>query len=277
MGLFGGKKKTTTQTTVDRTVATKIVKLTYLQSLALSGGLATAGELSGETTGSTTTSDGKHSTNKNFISKLNDKIQNPVVAILSQGALNISSAITNALFGKKTTRDVSVTVKDSGWSLVRTWAQPQFDIIRYAIGIKELTASQFTYENVSEVVSKPWASPKEIIKVHILVDQFIPPQFPPGVFIEYYIKPDTKDSNWVRINPIDLPSQFNEDGTLIPRIISFNTERPVGSRLEEAYVNTTEPVKSVRFRAILKRPDDMESYSPILKSYRMLLTPKGGL
>lgn len=277
MGLFKKKKRTETQTEKVTTTLNKIVKLTYIQSLAVNGGLVDARTISGET----------DATKEEFkdVDKAKDKLSKLATptALAAAGSylfgINpiIGSKLIQGLFGKKVTKDVSVTVEDSGWSLVKTWSQPQFDVIRYAIGIKELTVSQFTYVPVSEIVSKPWAAPKEITKVVLRVDQFIPPQFPPGIFIEYYIKPDVKDSDWIRINALDAPTQYNDKGLIVPRIITFNTERPVSSRLEDAYVNTEEPVKSIRFKAILKRPEALTTFSPVLKNYRLVFSLRNGL
>lgn len=277
MGLFSKKKKTTVETETQKTTLKKIVKLTYIQSLAVNGGLVDAKSLAGETQGK--------KEEFNDVDKAKDaltKLTSPkALAAAGSYLFGISpvmgSKIIAGLFGKKVTKNVSVTVEDTGWSLVKTWAQPQFDIIRYPIGIKELTVSQFTYLPVSEIVSKSWSAPKEIIKVSLRVDQFIPSQFPPGVFIEYYVKPDIKDVDWIRINALDSPTQYTSEGNIVPRIISFNTERSVSARLEDAFLNTTEPVKSIRFRAILKRPEDQTTYTPILKSYRLNMSVRNGL
>lgn len=284
---FKKRTKTTVNTDVVKETQNEIVKLTYLQSLAVSGGLADVSSLAGTTSASQTEFDSGSSTNRNWAERfVKDLGKSPVkkIAGLSgglSGLLGLAEikGIVGGLFGKKVTTSVKGNVKDSGWQLVKTWNQPQFDIIRYAIGIKELVVSQFTYVPVSEIVSKSWTSPKEIQKVTLIVDQFIPPQFPPGTdYIKYYVKPDTDDAEWTRINPIDLPTQYDDSGHVIPRVITFNAERPISARLEDAYVKTTAPVKSIRFKAILSRPTDTdESYSPVLKSYRMLLTPLNGL
>lgn len=281
MGLFSKKKKTTTTKSNETVVQSKIVKLTYLETLALEGGLATAGSLAGETAASTSNIDSNNKTQSD-VNKFSDFFTNPISFIVP-GTL-LGGTLTKSLFGSSKSTTVTGTVTDSGWSLVKTWKQPQFDIIRYAIGIKELTVSQFIYEQVSEIVSVPWTSPKEISKVVLYVDQFIPKEFPAGTgYIEYYVKPDIESANWVRINGLGLPTIFNADNTIVPRIISFNTEKPVNSNLEESYVYTDGPVKSIRFKAVLKRPTSLEngndasSLTPILKSYKLLMTPKNGL
>jgi len=272
---FKSKKKTSIEVTKEKFTQSKIVKFTYLQTLAIDRGVTKVRKIAGETEGTEETTKGRD-VRQNLSSKVEEGLNNVLDTI---GLPGISSP-----FGKKVTKDVKQTVKQTGWNVVKIWNQPQFDIIRYAIGIKELTIAQFTYEQVSELVSIPWSSPKEVSKVTLSVSEFIPKVFPPGVYIEYYIRPNIKDFPWTRINPIGSPSVFNEDGTIVPRIINFNVERPISSRLEDSYITTEEPVKEVIFRAILKRPDNIEGttasadgYSPILKSYRLLMVPKNGL
>lgn len=284
MGLFRKKRKTTVENINKKLTLSKIVKFSYLQTLAIDGGLTSAKEIAGETEGSQETTQNQN-INKSLVDKFHDKagdIMNSIflVSDLPPGIGDLA----RSLFGKKITTDVKMDIKESGWTLTKVWNQPQFDIVRYAIGIKDLNISQFTYEEVSEIVSTPWISPKEIVKVVLNVDQFIPNIFPAGNYITYYIKANIADSEWIQINPIGLPSVFKEDGSIVPRIINFNTERPLTSRLEDGYFTTSAPVKEIVFRAVLTRPNsldettaDASGYSPVLKSYRILMTPKESL
>jgi len=282
MSLFKKRRKTTTETTNYKKTLSKIVKFSYLQTLAIDGGLTTARSIAGETESKETKTD-----SKKINTSLQDKVINAGADVLSNifGDLPSTMAgVARSLFGKKITSETTVDVKESGWTLTKIWNQPQFDIIRYAIGIKELTVAQFTYEQVSEFVSKPWSSPKDIIKVTSIVDQFIPSIFPVGTYIKYYVKPNIEDADWTQINPIGLPSVFNDDGTIVPRIINFNTERPLSSGLEESYIITSQLVREIVFKAVLSRPSQLEGttasadgYSPILRSYRLLMYPTNGL
>jgi len=284
---FGKKKRRTTVDKVNKKITlSKIVKLSYLQTLAVDGGLSTVNELAGETEATEENLSNQEIT-KSKLSKFLDNGANNDIANLLFLVTDLPPGLgdlARSLFGKKTTVDVKMNIKDSGWTLTKTWNQPQFDIIRYAIGIKELTVAQFRYQEVSEFISTAWKSPKEITKVFTTVDQFIPNVFPPGNYIKYYVKPNIEGTDWIQINPLGLPSVFNNDGTIVPRIINFNTEKPLSSRLEENYIFTDSPVKEVVFRAVLSRPDTIEGstasadgYSPILRSYRISMVPKNGL
>lgn len=290
MGLFS-KKKTTTQVKVEKITATKIVKLSYTQSVLINGGTAEVSEFAGITGPSEEQLSATDSSRRNQAARANNAVLEGLsgrVDSFTANALNAAynavlfgvPSIVSSLFGRKVKRSVRVDSKESGWSIVKTWAQPEFDIIRYAIGIKDIGVSQFNYANVSEMISKPWSSPKEVIKIRLLVEQFIPSEYPTGTYIEYYIKPGDSEDKWIRINPIELPTAYSESNLTkpIPRIISFNSERPINAREEESYILTSRPVKSVRLKIIIKRPENSLSTStPIVRNYKLLMTPKNGL
>jgi hypothetical protein len=290
MGLFG-KKKTTTVVKVEKLTATKIVKLSYTQSVLINGGTAKVDEFAGITGPLESELSSSGSVRQNDASRtpgfVGRGLQNSLGSFTASAA-NLAyntvlfgvPSIVSSLFGRKVTRSVNAVARESGWSIVKTWAQPEFDIIRYAIGIKDIGVSQFQYANVSEMISKPWYSPKEIIKIRLLADQFIPAEYPTGTYVEYYIKTGDEGDRWIRINPIELPTVFSESDPTkpIPRIVSFNSERPINAREEESYIVTSKPVKSVRVKIIIKRPDSsLPTSTPIVRSYRLLMTPKGGL
>lgn len=285
MGLFGRKKKTTVDVSVEKVTATKIVKMTYIESLLVDGGTARVNEFAQETEASTTDfSKAKQSGNeisrfvKNFKDTFGKSGAGRLYTFGFDAMLGGAVSISNYLFGKKKTTTTSINVKDSGWSVVKSWKQPEFNIIRYALAIREFQVGNFKYAPVSEMISKPWKSPKEIVKLRITANQFIPTDFPPGTYIEYYIKPNSQEIDWIRINPIELSSAYAENGSVIPRIVTFNSEKPIGERVEERYFITKEPVTSIRLKIIMRRPADMpDTVTPIVKNYRILMTPRGGL
>lgn len=174
----------------------------------------------------------------------------------------------------------SIDFNDTGWTISKTWLETYWDKIRYAIGIRDIGIFQFQYANTSEIVSQAWKSPKEVDKVSLIVDQVIPNEFPIGpTYIEYYISADP-GTNWIQINPIDHPTLFGQDGAVVPRIVNFNANKPANTTNDNKYIKTDNPVFAVRFRALLKRPETIEgaeSMTPVIKSYRILISPKGGL
>ena len=239
------KKKTTVKTVV--TTSNTLIKMSYLQTLAIASDLANVEEL--ETESSTT--------NLGSSSKKKD-----------------TSLLGLGLSSKKTS--VSAKLDSSGQKIKDEWLQPEFDRIRYAIGIRELTAAAYTFAPKSEFVSVAYGSPKEVIKVHIIVDQYIPPQFDQNqTWIEYYIKPEGT-TEWIRVQPLNGPTKFDINGEIIPKIINFNIPKPTTAQLEDKYQTTNEPVNQFRFKAVFTRPEggNNDSITPLLKSYRMIMTPR---
>ncbi|RMG74284.1 MAG: hypothetical protein D6710_01840 [Nitrospirae bacterium] len=242
---MGKKKKTSTTTYVTTTTKTKLVKMTYIQTLAIANELADTTAL--ETEGQT-------------------------------GQLQqLSSQTSSKFFGfKKKKTTTSAKTDTTGEKIIDQWLQPEFDKIRYAVGIRELSVAAYKFAEQSELISVPFVSPKEIVKVNVVVDEYIPPQFDLSQrWIKYFIKVEGSN-NWIRINPMNSPTIFDESGAIVPKIINFNLPKPTTAQLEDKYQFTDDPVKKLRFRAVLTRPvgGDNESITPMLKSYRLIMVPR---
>jgi len=241
---MGNKKKTHTSTTTK--LKTKVVKLTYLQTLAQANNLISVNSLG---------------------SKPKDS-----------GEFKVSASSSNTNFGlTKKKKNVTAQIKTSGVKIKDTWLQPYFDKISYKIGIKELSVSSYTFAEVSEIVSVPFKSPKEIVKVSLVVDEYIPPVFSTSAaWIHYFVKVEGEEA-WVRINPINKSTFFNKEGLIIPKIINFNLPKPGTAQLEDNYIFTENPVSVLRFKAVLRRPStgkNKASMTPLLKSYRLVMVPR---
>jgi hypothetical protein len=263
---FKKKKKTKVITTT--TTTNTVVKLSYLQTLALTNSLASIDALETESYSKDLggSSSKKYSGPTNFLGTKLNSVLNPFGAILNP---------FKNVFGSTKVK-VKNEYETSGGKIKDQWLQPEFDRIRYAIGIKELTASAYKFAAKSEFVSVPFLSPKEIIKVYLIVDQYIPSQFDSNqTWIEYYVKPDG-ENKWIRVNPLNNPTKFNKDGDIIPKIINYNIPKPTTAQLEDKYLDTPEPVKKFRVRAVLSRPEggNNDSITPLLKSYRLVMTPR---
>lgn len=245
-----GKKSSKTTTYVTTTTYNTVVKLTYLQTLALNASLGKVEDLE------TQSKQGAFTT-------VSDKTQ------------NLNTPI-DTLFGKGKSTKVSVKQDTTGAKIADQWLHPYFDRIRYAIGVKDVKIASYKYNDKSEVVSVPFISPKEIIKIYISVDEFIPSTFDQNkVWIEYYIKVEGTN-NWVRINPMNSSTKFDSTGEIIPKIINLNVPKPSNAQIEEKYQTTNEPVKKIRFKAVLSRPttSDTESMTPVLKQYKLFMFPR---
>lgn len=248
---MGKKKKTKVYNTT--TVNTKVVKLSYVQTLAATQGLLDAKEFETDSAKNVTS----NTKNKSSLSSI------------------IAPAVSLGIGKGKKTKTTS-TFDSSGLKLKDQYLQPYFDVIRYSIGIKELNIAKYKFAEQSEFVSVPFISPKEIIKVHVSVDEYIPSQFDTSQqWIRYFIKSEGLDS-WIEITPLNSPTRFNASGEIIPKIINFNIPKPSVLGSEDKYNYTDNPVMQIRFKALISRPvgGDNDSITPLLKSYRVLMTPR---
>lgn len=240
-----------TEQTTTIVEATRLVCLTYLQTVAALDDQSTLSQLAGESPGSNNTVSGSSPADPGFL------------GIGGEGASTVTSSFT-----------------DTGWSISRTWLETWWDKIRWAIGLREIGVFAYEYAQSSEVVSVPYRSPKEIAKVLVRVDEQIPSVYPlTNRWIHYFVSPDN-GANWHRINPIDHPTIYSgEGGEPVPRIINFNADFQSENDNAQKFVSTEIPVTEIRFRAVLIRPGDteFEGTSPVLKSYRMSIYPKEGL
>lgn len=244
--LFG--KRTKRRKQYVQTRMSRLVKLTYLQTLQTYNNNAPLGQFVEETDPTE-----KSSQTKN------------------RGGLR------GWLFGKTIT---NTNEKDSGWSIARDWLQVQYDKMRYAIGIRELSVFKYRFSPTSEFVSKKFTSPKEIIKAQLEVIEEIPSEFNPAQrYIEYYLSFD--DENWHRVNPTGSPTLYLEDGQIAPEILTINFDiAGAGPNQSVRNITTDSPATSVRVKVIMKNDPSVgnpDSYTPVLKKYRVKLFPRTSL
>lgn len=184
---------------------------------------------------------------------------------------------------KKTETSVSAA------RISRQWTTIKNDRSRFVIGVRDINIYSYKFVEVSEIVSKPFMSPKPVSKISLQVDETIPKIFyedPSRIntendWIKYYISIDNGTS-WNRISPISHRTTLSEDGkNTLPEIININSDVPVSERSNPlAYIDVGEAVYSVRFKAVLSRPTDIsdaESYTPVLSKYALQIYPLGGL
>ena len=128
------RNKTTVDVTEKSLVLSKIVKFTYLQSLAVDGGLTTVGEIGGET-------EAKQEENVDVNTRLDgvsrsiSKTDSSVLSVIFStpyfpGVGDAIAKVATAVFGKKRSTSVKTDYKESGWTVSKVWNQPQFDIIQ---------------------------------------------------------------------------------------------------------------------------------------------------
>lgn len=168
-------------------------------------------------------------------------------------------------------------------SIIKEWITTHWDKGRYAVAIQDLSIWAYRYAESSEIISVPFRSPEPISKIALEVDELIPQEFNEGGLIQNWIQywvavGDSQE--WLPIAPNNNLVTRQREGGQLPVVLNVNSGIPVSERNPaEGYVDLDHDVDTVRFRAVLTRPldlDDAESLTPILKSYRLLLTVRGG-
>lgn len=231
--------------------ATKLVRLSYLQTVAATDDAAALSRIAGET----------DSDRSNFSSS--DPGSPGFLGIGGEGASSVTQSFT-----------------DTGWSISRTWLETWWDKVRWAIGLREIGIYSYDYTESAEIVSIPFQSPRPVAKVSLIVDEQIPSSFPQSQrWIHYFVSGDNAKT-WNRINPREHPTLFaGEGGQPIPRIINYNADFASEDSNEEKFITTEDEVTDIRFRAVILRPggEQFKGITPALKSYKMMIYPKEGL
>lgn len=137
---------------------------------------------------------------------------------------------------------------------------------RQAIGLRDIGVAHYQFEQTSDYTSVLFETKQDIVAVSLVVDQEIPEEFPEGDWLRYFVSPDDGE-NWYRIHPKGVTKK---DAKLL---YLFNTRTPVEGRLDHfGYADLDKPVKSLRLRVELERPDSIEGaafYTPLVKSYEL--------
>ena len=211
-----------------------------------------------------------------------------VLSLASGGTSTDNAAWSNLPFGiwggSKTVTEVL-----GNETITKQWTETMYDKTRFAIGIRDIGIYSYSFATTSELISKPYHSPKPISKVSITVDEYIPKMFytssgndgTENSWIKYYISVDNAVS-WSRISPTNHTRTLSEGGVYdLPEVINVNSDISSDERDNPlSYIDTSESVFTVRFKAVFTRPEnivDSESYSPLLSSYAIKIYPHGGL
>lgn len=197
----------------------------------------------------------------------------------------ILGAVLGSLFGSKKKSETTVGEQ----TISRQWLINKNDKERFAIGIRDINLFANVFAESSEIVSKEYFSPKPISKIKLHIEESIPSMFylTEGMektrndWIKYYISIDNGVS-WNRISPTTHGMTLSKDGiNYLPEIININSDIEETERDNPlAYIDSPEPVRSVRFKAVLSRPSnikDAEHYTPVLSQYALQIYPLGGL
>lgn len=242
----------------DRAEWTRVITLRYLQSVQILQGALEASNVAPTTEGdpSITRSGGKDMSTDNFFdTTLGTVLSWPLGGVLKSLGLG---------GGHNRSSTFNTNSEDSGWYMKGYWVETFYDLIAYRIGIRDLGLFRNVYETSSELVSSPFYSPVDIKQVTLRVDD----ETPASTSIEYYVSPNEGET-WHRLNPLDKPSIYGDDGFAVPKTISFNVPGNPGN--EDKYISTEFPVRKLLFRAVLRSTNS--SNSPILRTYKIIMYP----
>lgn len=82
-------------------------------------------------------------------------------------------------------------------------------------------------------------------------------------WIKYYIS--FNNVEWYQISASSHYKIGNS--TIPPKVFTINRSNIILTNLTTGSINTKEPINTIRFKAILSRPDDDDSCTPILEEY----------
>ena len=181
--------------------------------------------------------------------------------------------------GEGSGRYGNTTITLDNWEVAGKIEVPKYDVVRYAIGIRDLNISRYLFDEQSEFVSTMHNFPLPIEKIAIDTLERLP-----GVlstadatepWIKYFISFDGE--NWTQLAPIDK-SGMNLMNIGIPKILNINSDLPEEARNpKEGYIEADRDVYRVMLKVEMKRAPDVETDSPILKSYRIKAFLRGEL
>lgn len=135
---------------------------------------------------------------------------------------------------------------------------------RWAIGIRDINIKQNIYDTTGIIVSKKFNIPGIIDRVSIEADISIPTDYDTSVvWIKFYVSPND-GANWYQI------SRIQDDFLDIPEILAFNDPTPRELRESGvAYHDVKGTVDSLRVKIEITRPDDKQSSTPVVRSYKL--------
>lgn len=126
------------------------------------------------------------------------------------------------------------------------------------------------------MVSIPFKTPGPIRSISLEVDELIPTEFNEGQrirsWIDYYVSVGGSE-DWQIIAPVTSKVVRDLEGNQVPGAIHVNSGVPISERVPgEAYLDFDHHVDTVKFRAVLRRPGNNVASTPVLRSYRLLMT-----
>jgi hypothetical protein len=135
---------------------------------------------------------------------------------------------------------------------------------RWVIGIRGILVNRINHVFESTIVSKPLRVGGTVDRVTLDADVTIPPEYDDSQrWVSFYVSPDN-GANWYPI------SRVQDDANDTPEMVAFND--PLPAALQETgvgYYTTASAVETLRLKAVLKRPSNLPSTTPVLHGYTL--------
>ena len=177
--------------------------------------------------------------------------------------------IVSLFSDKKTVENVRV---ESGLEVFPGW--------RWVVGIRDIGVWSRRYQTRAEIVSTPLEFPVDIAELSLSVLDFVPEAFYTSDLsqrykaIRYYVSIDD-GASWIPITPMEYQTLSTDNAP--PKILNVEvnptSEVPLPGKL---YVRPERPVRRVRLRASMERPEgneEVERLTPILYDWRLRAVP----
>lgn len=179
----------------------------------------------------------------------------------------VSSFIAQAPHGRYMLND-NTSYIDKKMEVYQGW--------RYAIGLRDINIMSYEYAPKGEIISTKYTTKKAIRNIMLYANEKIPAEFLNVVstgneWIKYYVSFD--DVNWHRISPMHH-RPLGKESEFPAKIIELNLNEAGKTGvldLHKKQIKVSEPVYSVRVKAILERPegDQFKRLTPILDDYNL--------
>ena len=145
---------------------------------------------------------------------------------------------------------------------------------RYVIGIRDISAYKYEFEDKSELTTTPFSTDAPIRAVTLSANERIPQEMLELVekrneWIKYYISFD--DVNWHQISPLHHESLGEDE--IPPKVYLINTDINPTNHVHRETLSV-EDNQIIRLKIVFTRPDDSQSapsFTPVLEDYSLNL------
>lgn len=148
---------------------------------------------------------------------------------------------------------------------------------RWCVGIRGIGISSYDYATKSTFISKTFNLHKPIKDISLSVSEMVPEEFYANdqklknSWIKYYVSVD-EGNTWHTISPLERTPVYGEKD-FPNKIVSVIQEDSEGQMPGKTYIKTDKEVKTVKFMADFRRPEELNDLTPALYDYKLRIVP----